>query len=156
MENVKYKGYIVYEDGTIKKDVMFGDDTVREWLDPYGYVYVDIGDSRGQRKHRVVWKAFNGEIDRYTQIDHIDSDRENNALSNLQILSASANSRKAWKSSPNRTSGKQKVAQYTLDGKLVATYNSMREAADAVDGDSRRISEVCNPKYTKDTHRNYK
>ena len=44
--------------------------------------------------HRGVWEAFNGEIPEGMDIDHIDNNTANNALSNLQILSHRDNIKK--------------------------------------------------------------
>lgn len=54
-------------------------------------------DSRGyylnstNRKyiHRAVWESFNGEIPKGHHIHHIDGDKSNNDIYNLQLLSAS-------------------------------------------------------------------
>jgi len=40
--------------------------------------------------HRVVWEAFNEPIPKTYQIDHTDSNKENNCLDNLQCLSRRA------------------------------------------------------------------
>ena len=44
--------------------------------------------------HRGVWEAFNGEIPEGMDVDHIDNNPANNALSNLQILSRKDNLKK--------------------------------------------------------------
>jgi hypothetical protein len=44
--------------------------------------------------HRVVWEAFNGEIPKGMDIDHIDGDPSNNCLNNLQVLTHSENIKK--------------------------------------------------------------
>jgi hypothetical protein len=46
--------------------------------------------------HRLVWEAFNGPIPKDMQIDHIDNNKTNNLLSNLQLLTASDNIKKMW------------------------------------------------------------
>ncbi len=44
--------------------------------------------------HRVLWEAFNGAIPHKMTVDHVDGNRLNNRLDNLQLLSQSDNSRK--------------------------------------------------------------
>ena len=44
--------------------------------------------------HRGVWEAFNGEIPEGMDVDHIDNNPANNALSNLQVLSRKDNLKK--------------------------------------------------------------
>ena len=42
--------------------------------------------------HRLVWEAFNGPIPAGMQIDHIDFNKANNALTNLRVVTQSENS----------------------------------------------------------------
>ena len=46
--------------------------------------------------HRLVYQNFVGEIPDGMQIDHIDNDKHNNEVENLQVLSATDNMKKAW------------------------------------------------------------
>ena len=41
--------------------------------------------------HKLVWETYNGEILAGKEIDHIDDDKKNNKLDNLQLLNHSAN-----------------------------------------------------------------
>lgn len=47
--------------------------------------------------HRVVYEAFIGEIPEGLIIDHIDENKSNNHLTNLQVLSHSENLRKHYR-----------------------------------------------------------
>lgn len=44
--------------------------------------------------HKLVWLTFNGNYSSDMQIDHIDNNKSNNKLSNLQLLTPQANSYK--------------------------------------------------------------
>lgn len=44
-------------------------------------------------EHVLVWKMFNGEIPKGYQVHHIDENKLNNEISNLQILTALAHKR---------------------------------------------------------------
>lgn len=44
--------------------------------------------------HRFVWSFWNGEIPEGMQVDHLDGDKSNNAIHNLQILSSEENTAK--------------------------------------------------------------
>lgn len=46
------------------------------------------------RANRLVWMSFFGQIPPGMEVDHIDSNRQNNRLENLQLLTRSENNRK--------------------------------------------------------------
>ena len=55
-----------------------------------GYLRVRMSD--GYRMvHRLVWEAFVGPVPVGLQVDHVDGDKSNNSLSNLQLVTASEN-----------------------------------------------------------------
>lgn len=62
-----------------------------------GYETVKLRDRFGNSKmfyvHRLVFQAFNGEIEKGKEIDHSDGCRDNNCLDNLRILNHSQNCR---------------------------------------------------------------
>lgn len=49
------------------------------------------------KEHRVVWMAVNGKIPEGYVIDHINSIRNDNRISNLQLLTNEENIKKAWR-----------------------------------------------------------
>lgn len=53
--------------------------------------------------HRIIWSLFNGEIPEGLVVDHIDSNRYNNKISNLQAVSQSDNALKAVRSAGTST-----------------------------------------------------
>jgi Sigma-70, region 4./HNH endonuclease. len=65
-----------------------------------GYKVVSIrnGQTKMQcRVHRIVWIARNGVIPEGYVVDHINNDKTDNRICNLQILTAEENSHKAWR-----------------------------------------------------------
>lgn len=46
--------------------------------------------------HRLVWITFNGEIPDEYEINHIDHDKSNNSLKNLELVTHSDNLHKAF------------------------------------------------------------
>lgn len=61
---------------------------------PTGYHEVRLSN-RGKvvslSHHRVVWEAWNGVIPKKMQINHIDGDRSNNKISNLELVTPADN-----------------------------------------------------------------
>lgn len=53
-----------------------------KWLiDRDGYILVN-----GKRQHRLIWEAHNGKIPDGMHIHHIDENKQNNAIENLQLV----------------------------------------------------------------------
>lgn len=57
-----------------------------------GYIAINSGKNR-TFIHRLVWEKYNGEIPDGYQIHHIDGNKLNNDISNLQLLSAEEHTR---------------------------------------------------------------
>lgn len=92
------------------------------------------------RVNRLVWEAFNGPIPEGYHIDHIDHNRANNNLYNLRLLEGNINRAQGVKTGKRFNS---RVAQYDIDGNLIAIYNSCGAAATEVGGMRNHIRECC-------------
>ena len=66
-----------------------------------GYMNCSVRKYGGRRKayqvHRFVWECFNSLIPEGKVIDHINDDKEDNRLSNLQLMTPKENCKKAAK-----------------------------------------------------------
>ena len=51
--------------------------------------------------HVLVWEAFNGAIPEGYEVDHIDDNKQNNQLSNLQLLTRKQNMAKCHERNPH-------------------------------------------------------
>lgn len=95
-----------------------------------GYMAVNMVAINGKRKkeylHRLVAIAFIDNPDNLPQIDHIDRDRSNNKVENLRWVSSSQNQR--------NTANNRQISQYDKDGNLIATFGSIAEAVESVNG----------------------
>lgn len=63
-----------------------------------GYLQVKLrhnGKRHNKYIHRLVWETFKGEIPKHLEINHIDHNKLNNSLSNLELVSHSENLKKA-------------------------------------------------------------
>ena len=62
--------------------------------------------SKGDRLHRWVWSQFWGDVPEGYHIHHVDGDKDNNALANLELIEAKAHNRmhmmeqRLWEVSP--------------------------------------------------------
>lgn len=79
------KRYYVASNGRIFSETK----EVKTTIIPNGYKIVNVGKMK--LAHRVVWEAFNGEIPQGMEIDHINTDRGDNRLENLRMVSHKEN-----------------------------------------------------------------
>lgn len=69
-----------------------------------GYYQIKVyseGKGRAEYVHRLVWLAFNGAIPEGYEIDHLDDDKSNNALSNLSVKTRKQNMDKMFAANPD-------------------------------------------------------
>ena len=126
-----------------------------------GYLHVDLCED-GKRKefniHRLVWETFNGKIPDGMQVNHIDENKLNNRLDNLNLMTPKENTNygtRNKRASVAMTNGKlsDPVLQLTLDGELVREWPSMSEA-DRYGYNHSHISSCCNGK--RKSHKGFK
>ena len=91
-----YEHLIAFEDGRIFHDKLKAFLKAKPAAD--GYIVVCQGRLFA---HRLVWEAFRGLIADKFQVDHIDCNRSNNELSNLQLLSPAAHYQKTLLDNPD-------------------------------------------------------
>lgn len=51
----------------------------------------DFGYKRTTMLHRVIWECVNGEIPEGMQVNHIDENKDNNSISNLNLMTCKEN-----------------------------------------------------------------
>ena len=98
--------------------------------------------------HRLVYQAFNGPIPEGMQVNHIDENRYNNSLDNLNLMSPKANinwgsrNERASKSQVNGKNAKR-VRQMDLDGNVIKEYPSAMEIERELGFNRANISSCC-------------
>ena len=115
-------------------------------LDERGYAKLTItlnGKKTCTRAHILVCKAFHGlpPSIKHT-VNHKDGNKLNNHYTNLEWITQKENVHHHGKD----TSHPRKVIQKSLNGEIVATFNSISEAAASINKDRTTVSRVCNGK----------
>lgn len=83
--------------------------------------------------HRLVVEAFNGEINGF-EINHIDGNKQNNKLSNLEVVTSTENKKHAYKNNLRFVTTKQKsallknVSKQVMDIETGIFYDSLSDA----------------------------
>ena len=90
---IDFSRYTIYENGSIWSN--YKKRELKGYIDPDGYATVTLRNVEGKQEyymwHRVIWYFFNGEIPETVQVNHKDENKQNNALSNLNLLTPTDN-----------------------------------------------------------------
>lgn len=137
-------GYKIYEDGeiysTYKKDFMRGN------TDSNGYKYIDLRSCnpiiKNPKIHRLIMLAFNSNKPK-EQINHIDGDKNNNHINNLEWSTNRDNRIHAIKNGL-KDEINYGIAQYDLDDNLLNIFDTASEALEMleIDGSPGNIGRV--------------
>ena len=99
-----------------------------------GYLQVSLkidetGKFTNRYIHRLVALYWLDNQDNKKEVNHIDGNKLNNLLENLEWVTSSENQKHRHSIGINKTSNK-KVGKFNLDGELLAEYDSVKESAD--------------------------
>lgn len=106
-----------------------------------GYVYVYLcknGIYKNKRIHRLVAEAFIDNSNGYDQVNHINGDKTNNNVKNLEWCNNQQNVIHAYKKGLiNHYS--RSIEQYDLKGNYIKTFASISKASEKVNGKTANI-----------------
>lgn len=134
-----------------------------------GYPYVQITLTKNRTHYyfllnRLVWETFVGKIPDGFQINHNDENKNNNALSNLSLMTPSQNinygtrnqkvskKMKGVKPSESAINKSKELFSQQIDqintqtGEIISSFYSMMEAERCTNTKSGNISKCCNGK----------
>jgi len=96
-----------------------------------GYLRVKLcrdGTEKRFMVHRLVYAAFVGSLPEGTEINHIDEDKKNNRLENIEAITHLQNVKHGTGVRRCAEAHHRPVAQYSINGDLIAVYESRKEA----------------------------
>ena len=95
-----------------------------------GYLHVGL-HKKGKGKtctiHRLVYEAFNGKIPEGLQVNHINEDKSDNRLENLNLMTPKENLNWGTRNQRSVETKSKRVGQFTLDGVLIKIWSSTME-----------------------------
>ena len=120
-----------------------------------GYIYYGMsikGKLQDVLAHRAVAEIFLMNPENKYQVNHIDGNKENNCVSNLEWVTGSENVKHAFDNKLMKIS-KRAVLKYSKEGVFIEKYESVTLAAKDVNGKDSLIHRCCTGK--RKTHRNF-
>lgn len=127
-------------------------------LTPYigsdGYMMVACRDSNGnlihERVHVIYAHCFIENPNNYKYVNHIDSNKLNNSLDNLEFCTNSYNVYHGWHSGNRTHKNNTAIRVNDLNGNLIGSYKSIRECGRELHLDRHKIARVLKGELRKD------
>lgn len=114
-----------------------------------GYVYVMLykdTEEKNIRLHRIVAEAFIPNPNNLPQVNHIDGNKQNNRVDNLEWCTGSKNIKHAYKTGLRKPRTK-KIIQYDKNGKTIKEFESLTQASKETGISMAELSNCINGKY---------
>lgn len=112
--------------------------------DKNGYYCINLAKNGNVKRffiHTLVFLSFGGEIKSGYTVNHIDGNKENNNINNIECITLIENIKHAI---DNGLIYSRKVTKYTKSGTKIKTYKSMRKAARESNTYLANIHRCCN------------
>lgn len=139
----KETNYSVSKSGKVRNDET---QTLLSLSLQQGYCHVTLAiDKKGRRfrVHRLVATAFIPNPDNKPYVNHIDGNRSNNNVENLEWCTPSENTQHAIRTGLRKKTRARPIIQYSLSGEEMLTFNSATEAARELNLQQSKITACC-------------
>lgn len=94
------------------------------------------------RVHVIIAHCFIPNPNNYKYINHIDSNKTNNSIDNLEWCTNSYNVSHGWHSGNRTHKNRTKVFVFDLDNDFIGSFSSIRECGKALNLDRHKIARV--------------
>lgn len=145
MEQWKYidkqKEYQVSSFGIVKKN----GEIIKPTKHKKGYLIVSI-HGKAKLVHRLVAEAFITNEENKPTVNHIDGNKENNNVTNLEWNTYTENNRHAIKKGLRTGNGKiaRKISQYDKEGNLIRLWDNIMEIREKTNYKDTFVAKSCN------------
>lgn len=143
---IDFPNYYIDMNGTVINNK---NHIIKPFINNKGYVMVRLwknNASVSKLVHRLVAETFIPKIEGKHEVNHIDGNKTNNNVKNLEWCTRQENNIHAKKLGAKQYSSDFKgipIAQYDIHNILIKVYPSLREAGKAVNGDHGNIKKAC-------------
>ncbi len=94
----------------------------------------------------LIWETFNGPIPEGYEVNHINENKQDNRLENLNLMTRKENCNWGTRNRRMAKAQSKMVEQHTLDGTHICTWFSVRGLERELGYNSAAISSCCNGK----------
>ena len=135
--------YSVSTEGEVRKDTK---NYILSQSSQQDYKFVGLiinGKQKRMRVHRMVALTFIDNPDNKPYVNHINGNRSDNNVENLEWVTPSENTQHAVNTGLFKSGRTRAVIQYNLNGEQMATFESATEAARQTGGSQSKITMCC-------------
>ena len=135
--------YSVSTEGEVRKDTT---NYILSQSSQQDYKFVGLiinGKQKRMRVHRMVALTFINNPDNKPYVNHINGNRSDNNVENLEWVTPSENTQHAVNTGLFKSGRTRAVIQYNLNGEQMATFESATEAARQTGGSQSKITMCC-------------
>ena len=135
--------YSVSTEGEVRKDTT---NYILSQSSQQDYKFVGLiinGKQKRMRVHRMVALTFIDNPDNKPYVNHINGNRSDNNVENLEWVTPSENTQHAVNTGLFKSGCTRAVIQYNLNGEQMATFESATEAARQTGGSQSKITMCC-------------
>lgn len=115
---------------------------LKPYVNSHGYLALTLtknSNEKSVRVHRLVAEAFIKNPNNYDQINHIDGNKTNNKVENLEWCNNQHNVNHAYKNGLTKHYTRS-IKQYDLKGNYIQTFESIAKACEEVNGNRANIT----------------
>lgn len=138
----EYPEYYAREDGLIEnKD----GHVIKPWVDNVGYKQVVLykdGKRNYLRVHRLIAKAFIDNPYNKKQVDHIDGNKLNNAIENLEWVTNAENTKRGYDNDVYISKKRVEVLATNKETSATTKFYSIRECSDKLKINRKTLSSI--------------
>lgn len=155
---IRSKKRKVKNKGTYGGWCTFNSKILKQYIDNMGYYFVVLcinGKTKRIRVHRLIAFTFLDNANNYNEVNHIDGNKLNNHIENLEFCSHKHNMQEAWNLnliSRCHKKGKEHhrsitVLQYDINGNFIKEWECIRQVEKELGICNQNISKCCKGKY---------